>query len=325
VTGVQTCALPIYFQAATKKYVDDNSGGGSPDWGDIGGTLSDQTDLQSALDAKLSLTGGTVTGAVTLQDDLIHTGTEIGVFGATPTTQSIDWLAENGTGLKEFDVSTATLGDLADVVASIVNQNIALGFYAEKATSAANITSIQKVSITMNAVSSNTATITAVNTSRTAVFINGINSNQVAVGIDRSTSTVELTNSTTVTVSRRVSTGIVTINATIVEFGAGLVASVQRGSISLTGTNTSGTSAITAVDLSRSIVIDSGWTTNNTTNNQMGSESAILDLQNATTVRATTSGTYSTNRTYHWNVIEFVSGVTTINTYTGSFGTSDTV
>ena len=31
-------------------------GGGSADWGDIGGTLSDQTDLQSALDAKTDLT-----------------------------------------------------------------------------------------------------------------------------------------------------------------------------------------------------------------------------------------------------------------------------
>ena len=40
------------MQAATKKYVDDNAGGGSPDWGDIGGTLSNQTDLQNALDAK---------------------------------------------------------------------------------------------------------------------------------------------------------------------------------------------------------------------------------------------------------------------------------
>jgi hypothetical protein len=36
---------------ATKKYVDDNSSG-SPNWGVIGGTLSDQTDLQTALNGK---------------------------------------------------------------------------------------------------------------------------------------------------------------------------------------------------------------------------------------------------------------------------------
>jgi hypothetical protein len=40
------------------------SGGGGAVWGTITGTLSDQTDLQSALDDKLSLTGGTMTGAL---------------------------------------------------------------------------------------------------------------------------------------------------------------------------------------------------------------------------------------------------------------------
>lgn len=39
-------------------------GGGSSAWGGITGTLSAQTDLQSALDAKLSLAGGTMTGAL---------------------------------------------------------------------------------------------------------------------------------------------------------------------------------------------------------------------------------------------------------------------
>jgi len=47
------------------------SGGGT--WGSITGTLSNQTDLQSALDGKLSLSGGTMTG------DIIYT--ETGGFG----------------------------------------------------------------------------------------------------------------------------------------------------------------------------------------------------------------------------------------------------
>ena len=37
-------------------------GGGASAWGSITGTLSAQTDLQTALDAKLNLTGGTLTG-----------------------------------------------------------------------------------------------------------------------------------------------------------------------------------------------------------------------------------------------------------------------
>lgn len=39
-------------------------GGASIDWGDIGGTLSDQTDLQSALDAKADLSGATFSGSI---------------------------------------------------------------------------------------------------------------------------------------------------------------------------------------------------------------------------------------------------------------------
>lgn len=42
-------------------------GGGAATWGTITGTLSAQTDLQAALDAKLNLTGGTLTGLLTCQ------------------------------------------------------------------------------------------------------------------------------------------------------------------------------------------------------------------------------------------------------------------
>jgi hypothetical protein len=41
---------------------------GSAIWGGITGTLSNQTDLQTALDAKLSLTGGTLTNDLTIKD-----------------------------------------------------------------------------------------------------------------------------------------------------------------------------------------------------------------------------------------------------------------
>ena len=41
----------VSSQKAIKEYVDSHSSSGT-DWGDIGGTLSDQTDLKNALDAK---------------------------------------------------------------------------------------------------------------------------------------------------------------------------------------------------------------------------------------------------------------------------------
>lgn len=61
-------------------------GGGSTDWGDIGGTLSDQTDLQDALDAK--------------QDEL--------TFDTTPTTGSTNPVTSGGIA-SEFSAYAQTI------------------------------------------------------------------------------------------------------------------------------------------------------------------------------------------------------------------------
>lgn len=53
--------------------VDLTISGVSPRWGGISGTLSDQTDLQTALNAKLNLTGGTMTGALTVNNQIFTT------------------------------------------------------------------------------------------------------------------------------------------------------------------------------------------------------------------------------------------------------------
>lgn len=47
----------------------------SGSWGNISGTLSDQTDLQNALDAKLSLSGGTINGPFTTSSGSLTTST----------------------------------------------------------------------------------------------------------------------------------------------------------------------------------------------------------------------------------------------------------
>lgn len=55
-TTAGTVEKPILIATSTTAAVlvlaISGAGGGSPDWGDIGGTLSSQTDLQTALDAK---------------------------------------------------------------------------------------------------------------------------------------------------------------------------------------------------------------------------------------------------------------------------------
>ena len=53
---------------ATKGYVDGVAGEGGAVWGDITGTLSDQTDLQSELDGKVEKSGDTMTGGLTLAE-----------------------------------------------------------------------------------------------------------------------------------------------------------------------------------------------------------------------------------------------------------------
>lgn len=60
-------------------------GGGSPDWGDIGGTLSDQTDLQSALDGKADLSGDTFTGKVNFTAGATNAGLNIGSYNGEPS------------------------------------------------------------------------------------------------------------------------------------------------------------------------------------------------------------------------------------------------
>jgi len=53
------------------EWITGGGGGGSAIWGGIAGTLSNQTDLQSALDAKLSsVTWGSITGTLANQTDL---------------------------------------------------------------------------------------------------------------------------------------------------------------------------------------------------------------------------------------------------------------
>lgn len=73
----------------TAQDIADLGGGGGAVWGAVGGTLSDQTDLQSALDAKASLGGANFTGAVEATE-FTTTGNSIKfeISGFTATLQS---------------------------------------------------------------------------------------------------------------------------------------------------------------------------------------------------------------------------------------------
>lgn len=76
-----------------------SSGGGT--WGSITGTLGDQTDLQSALNAKLGLAGGTLTGQVciplTANQNITNVRNAGFLFGASAATAQAGIAAFNST------------------------------------------------------------------------------------------------------------------------------------------------------------------------------------------------------------------------------------
>ena len=76
------------------------SGGAGVAWGSITGTLSAQTDLQTALDGKLSLTGGTLTGNLTAPIMISTTGQGFRTFGSSTGVANISYSSfyeSNGT------------------------------------------------------------------------------------------------------------------------------------------------------------------------------------------------------------------------------------
>jgi hypothetical protein len=91
--------------------------GGASTWGSITGTLSSQTDLQNALNAKLNLSGGSMTGPVS-----IPLAVNIGIanaraagllFGSDPTSADIGLTGFNNT--LQFYTSSTFIAQLNSV------------------------------------------------------------------------------------------------------------------------------------------------------------------------------------------------------------------
>ena len=97
--------------------VGGGGGGGSSEWGQITGTLSDQTDLQDALNAKMNTSGGTFTGNVDLASG-VSLNTQVGqihdvngnvVLGGKGTNYGL-YVAPDGTAAAL--VGNGTLKDI---------------------------------------------------------------------------------------------------------------------------------------------------------------------------------------------------------------------
>jgi hypothetical protein len=165
------------------------------------------------------------------------------------------------------------------------------------------VKSIQQVSKAMTA-TTGTVTINAVDVNNSIVLFDGTTAPS---GASPTTCNcyVELTNSTTVTFTRSSNASNCTTKATIVEFYPGVVKSVQRGVITITGTTTSGTATITAVDTGKATLNMRGFTDNVGT---VGDGWVSIVLTNATTVtanRGNGAAIGSVNSSISWEVVEY--------------------
>lgn len=145
------------------------------------------------------------------------------------------------------------------------------------------IKSIQRGTITLTGVASNTATITSVDTANSLLRWLGESSNDAGVNTtERSYVKLDLTNATTVTATRTSATSNSVVSFEVVEYYPGTLKSVQRGTCAGAG----GTATITAVDTTKATLEVIGHVGDAT--NFAGTVSVTrIALTNATTVTST--------------------------------------
>jgi hypothetical protein len=166
------------------------------------------------------------------------------------------------------------------------------------------IVSIQRGSISLNNLTSATATITAVNLANAILVFGGV---QAAAGSgDQSVAAckIVLTNATTVTAT------VTTANANtrnveyqVIEFVPGVIKSIQAGTITVSGAATSNTATVTAVDTAKSILLPLGMTTTYVGAMSDASINHRMSLTNATTVTMF-NGTGSDDRIGSYMLVE---------------------
>lgn len=170
------------------------------------------------------------------------------------------------------------------------------------------IRSITPLTITI-AAASLTGTFTSlpsVVTANTILIWNGVVSTTASATVDnRSSVTVALTNTTTVTATRQNSTDQVIVSLTAVEFASG-VNSIQAGTIVVTSTNTSNTATISAVG-ANAFVLYQGVSCPNSVGAPQNW--AGVTLTNSTTVTANVTSLAGASQTVAYMVVDLDSSI----------------
>lgn len=156
------------------------------------------------------------------------------------------------------------------------------------------IKSIQRGTITLNGVTTNTAPISAVVLANARLRYVGHTTDDVGTTRPVASMSLALTNSTTVTATSGLAFGIQIVAFEVVEYVVGIVKSVQRGSVTF-GTPVTITSVVSA----KSECDFLGYVTSGTTNT---TDRARVELTNDTTVTSTSGGALSP---VSFQVVEF--------------------
>lgn len=144
------------------------------------------------------------------------------------------------------------------------------------------IKSIQRGTITLTGVSTNTATVTVVDVNNATLRWLGQTYNTAADFASQAFIRIDLTNATTVTATAGNTASTGTVNFELVEYVPGILKSVQRGTIAVA---TTATATVTAVTVAKTQVDQLGWSTNQGAASSAAVASVVLT--NATTVTAT--------------------------------------
>jgi hypothetical protein len=156
------------------------------------------------------------------------------------------------------------------------------------------IKSFQYGYINMNGVSSNTATINAVDTNN--AFVVWIFSDGNADDARGSAGKVVLTNSTTVTASRTTSETQLNVWYNVIEYYPGIIKSKQ-----IVSRNDSGTINISTINKNKTFWYTQGCTTTNTGT----AENGICYITNITSTTVTAATTWGSTTTMYFAIVEF--------------------
>ena len=169
------------------------------------------------------------------------------------------------------------------------------------------IQSIQSGDITVSSGSnSSTATINAVNIKCAVCFFNGWRSADTSLASSEDYPRISLTNATTVTAQTAASNPTTSrvVRYTVVEFKPFAIKSIQQGIIAISGSNTSATATINAVNTARAFVIHQGQN-HSVTQNDYNYNQGKVALTNATTVTASKDSGSNPTLTVGYTVVEF--------------------